>query len=666
MTDHIIIVDDSLTVRMDLGDAFHEAGFDCSLCTSADEARSAIRRKSPSLVVLDVHLVDSDGIELLAELRRSQETSATPVILLSSEAEVKDRVRGLETGASAYIGKPYDRSYVVARARNLLLKEKASDGPPRVLVIDDSITFREVLGTFLRELGYDVVLASSGEEGLRRAADVRPDAIVVDGVMPDLDGTAVIRRIRLDSGLQTIPCLLLTASEEGASEILALDSGADAYVRKGDGNDIVAARLQAMLRVTEESRERDYAPSLLAPKRVLAVDDSVTYLEELSAQLSSDGYEIIKARSGKEALALLAVEQVDAILLDLLMPDLSGTETCKQIKASPGLRNVPLIMLTALAEAHAMIEGINAGADDYVAKTGDFDVLKARLRAQVRRKQFEDENRRIREDVLRKGAEAQAAQQLAEARAMLLQELERKNAELQAVNRELQAFAYSVSHDLRQPLRGMDGFSKVVLEQYGDRLDDTARHYLERVRASAQRMEQLIDGLLVLSRVHAKEIQRGTVSLDAIAWRVIDRLKEGDPSRRVDCVVADSLTADADEHLMESVFENLLGNAWKFTSRCDRARIEVGVEREKERDGNRSVYSIVDNGVGFKMDYVDKLFGPFQRLHSDHDFPGTGIGLATVQRIVHRHGGEIWARSEPDVRTAFFFTLGPRPEESIA
>jgi chemotaxis protein methyltransferase CheR len=236
----------------------------------------------------------------------------------------------------------------------------------------------------------------------------------------------------------------------------------------------------------------------------------------------------------------------------------------------------------------------------------------------------------------------------------LLRQLEGKNAELEALNRELETLAYSVSHDLRQPLRAIDGFSKMLVDRWGGELEEGAARYLERVRSAVRRMNQLIEGLLVLSRVHSNEIQRKVVSLDAIARRVVDRLQQGEPSRRVECVIPENVTASADPRLIESVLENLLGNAWKFTARREDPRIEVRVESGDEGP----VYSIADNGVGFKMEYAHKLFGPFQRLHSESDFPGTGIGLATVQRIIRRHGGRIWAESAPEGGASFFFTLG--------
>jgi len=657
----VMIIDDSLTVRMDLAEAFRESGFEVVLCASATDARTALASKPPALIVLDVVLPDADGVQFLAHLRNLPAMETAPIILLSSEAEVKDRIRGLTCGANEYVGKPYDSAYVVARASELLRGSDASRvrRSPTILVIDDSPTYRTALATTLEQAGYQIALAASAKEGLRRAADLQPDAIIVDGVMPDLDGTAVIRKIRLDPGLNTTPCLLLTASEEAANEVTALDSGADAYARKNEATDVILTRLSAMLRTARDSRHRTSVGSLMGPKRILTVDDSVTYLEEIAEQLRADGYDVIKAQSGEDALALLAVEAVDCILLDRIMPGLSGTETCTRIKSRPDLRNIPLIMLTARDQPDAMIDGMNAGADDYVAKSVEFDVIKARLRAQLRRKQFEDENRRMRENILKKDAEARAAREQSEARAELLQQLEEKNRDLERLNHELEMFAYSVSHDLRQPLRSMDGFSQVLLDDYGDQIDARGKHYLERVRAGAQRMGQLIDGLLMLSRVTRKELAPAAVRLDVIARRVIERLHEAEPLRSVTIAIEEPLDVVADPHLVESVLENLLGNAWKFTGQKTPSCIELG----SSSDAGIPTYFVRDNGAGFKMAFADKLFAPFQRFHSDKEFPGTGIGLATTQRIVHRHGGRIWAHSQVGEGATFFFTLSPQLDE---
>ena len=646
----VLIVDDSLTVRMDLAQALSAAGFRPVPCGTAQEAREALAANAVSLIVLDVLLPDADGIEFLRELREGLGATA-PVLILSTEAEVKDRIRGLRTGADEFVGKPYETSYIVAKARDLIARGQpgAAAGSTTVLVIDDSATFREQLRTSLQAAGHEVLTAATGEEGLRTAAASRPAAILVDGVLPGIDGATVVRRIRLDAALRHTPCLLLTASEGPGAELRALDAGADAFVRKEEELNVILARLASMLRGST-AVDRGRTASLLAPKRILAVDDSVTYLEELGAVLREADYDVVLARSGEEALELLSVQPVDCILLDLLMPGLSGQETCRLIKAAPVIRDVPLILLTALEDRSAMIEGLATGADDYISKSSEFEVLKARVSAQIRRRQFEDETRRIRAELFEReieATEARAAREVAESRAVLVAELERKN-------KELEAFSYSVSHDLRAPLRSIDGFSHALLQDYSRVLDAKGLDYLSRVRASARRMGELIDDLLELSRVGRAELLRSPVDLSAVARTVLSDLAKREPERSVEVVVADSQPAEADGRLLRAVLENLLGNAWKFTAKTAAARIEF---RCTHAAGGETVYSVRDNGAGFSMEYAAKLFRPFQRLHSEADFPGTGIGLATVHRIIDRHGGRVWAESSAGAGATILFTL---------
>jgi two-component system NtrC family sensor kinase len=649
----VLIVDDSLTVRMDLGEAFESAGFANMLCSTVAEARNALSTESFALILLDVHLPDADGIEFLGELKNLATTAKIPIMLLSSEAEVQDRIRGLKTGADEYVGKPYDLSYVMARARELLRKQAPEGGEPRsrtVLIIDDSMTFREALKTALESSNYTVVAAATGEEGLRVAVDERPSAIIVDGALPGIDGATVIRRIRADAALRRTPCILLTASEDRSGEIVALDAGADDYVRKEENPEIILARLAAVLRNATAPSAARSTVSLLAPKKVLTVDDSLTYLQEISAQLREEGYEVVPARSGEEALELLAVQTVDCILLDLVMPGLSGKETCRRIKGSSVWRDIPLIMHSAFEEQEAMIEGINAGADDYIAKSSDVGVLLARLRAQLRRKQFEDENRSIREQLLQKELEvstANAARDLAETRATFAEELEEKN-------QELEAFSYSISHDLRAPLRAIDGFSKILMDKYGTKMGSEATEYFNYMRAGAQRMSDLIDDLLNLSKIGRVSLIKQPIDMTALALEVMNELQRNEPKRQIHVDLAEALTTNADAGLLKIVLTNLLGNAWKYSSKQPDACISFA----QVSKGNETAFCVRDNGTGFDMAYVDKLFIPFQRLHDDSEFEGTGIGLATVQRIIKRHGGRIWAEAAVGEGAAFFFTLG--------
>ena len=231
--------------------------------------------------------------------------------------------------------------------------------------------------------------------------------------------------------------------------------------------------------------------------------------------------------------------------------------------------------------------------------------------------------------------------------------LRRHTAQLEAANVELDAFAYSVSHDLRAPLRSIDGFSQALLEDYAGRLDAAGQDYLQRVRAATQRMATLIDDLLDLSRVTRSEMTIAPVDLSELARELATELTSGDPERHVEIVITPDVAVRADRGLLRVVLQNLMGNAWKFTGKRSDARIEVGVVAA---DGERAYY-VRDNGAGFDMAYASKLFGAFQRLHRVTEFPGTGVGLATVQRIIHRHGGRVWAESAVGRGATFYFTL---------
>jgi len=235
----------------------------------------------------------------------------------------------------------------------------------------------------------------------------------------------------------------------------------------------------------------------------------------------------------------------------------------------------------------------------------------------------------------------------------LEQRVQERTRALALANNELEAFSYSVSHDLRAPLRSIDGFSQAILEDCADQLDANGKDHLRRVRSATQRMASLIDDMLNLSRVSRGEMRRNQVDLSTMAASIAKEIQNGEEQRNVNFVIAEGMTADGDEHLLRVAFENLLRNAWKFTSRHDQAKIEVGYKL----DNGRPAYFVRDDGAGFDMKYATRLFGAFQRLHDGSEFPGTGVGLATVQRIIRRHGGEIRAEAEPEKGATFIFTL---------
>ena len=664
MSASVLVVDDSLTVRMDLSEAFEAAGFSTLLASTVAEARKILAAQSVSAVILDVILPDEDGIELLREIRAAQSVETPFVLLLSSEADVRDRIRGISVGADDYVGKPYDTSYVIARVRELLRGRQPIDAPARqtILIIDDSPTFRAELGAALEVANYAVVTAADGEEGLRIADSLRPTAILVDSVMPGIDGGTVIRRIRLDAALRATPCVLLTASEDRGAELRALEAGADAFVRKED-LELVLARISAVLRAT--SLDPVLAASLLGPKRVLAVDDSATYLHELLAVLRGEGYDVVPARSGEEGIEMLATQPFDCILLDLVMPGIDGIETCRRIKASPLHRDIPLIMLTAAENRKAMIEALVSGADDFISKSSELEVLKARVRAQLRRKQFEDEHRSVREKLLRsqiEASEARAARELAETRAKLVEELEQKNQELTLAYRDLQTaqsqlvqsaklaslgeLVAGVAHEFNNPLAFVISHLGTV-RRSTVKVDESLRSSLApdliavwqraldrlaEMDIGLQRMRDLVLKLRTFSRLD--EGERKVVSirecveslLTILGHRFKDRIeietRYGEPDS-IECYPG----------LLTQAIMNLVANAIDAITERGKITISAGMHGDLYR------ISVADTGTGIPEAVRHKILDPF--FTTKPVGQGTGLGLSISYSIVRKHLGRL-------------------------
>jgi signal transduction histidine kinase len=398
-----------------------------------------------------------------------------------------------------------------------------------------------------------------------------------------------------------------------------------------------ARRAPSLSPVAIEAAQWSRTPSsrsALAVKaaRVLVADDNTDMREYLERLLSPE-WDVVAVADGEAALAAAREHPPDLVLSDVMMPRLDGEGLLRALRADPRLASIPVVLLSARAGEEAVLHGLETGADDYLVKPFSARELLTRVKTHLSL------------GVLRRAA-AESAKRLADTRADLLRDVERKN-------KELEAFSYSVSHDLRAPLRSIDGFSQAILEDYGDRLDDTAHDYLRRVRGSAQRMGQLIDDMLMLARVERVAMARESVDLSQMATWVGDALAKAEHGRQVNLVVDPAMTIVADPRLFLIVVENLMSNAWKFTAKTSEARVEVG---SLVRDGQR-VYFVRDNGAGFNPAYLAKLFGAFQRLHTEAEFPGTGVGLATVQRIVRRHGGEVWAEGQTGQGATLYFTV---------
>jgi signal transduction histidine kinase len=378
-----------------------------------------------------------------------------------------------------------------------------------------------------------------------------------------------------------------------------------------------AARLAGST-VARAPRDADIAA--VAPERkalVLVVDDNAD-LREYMTGLLSPHYRVATAADGLEALGAIRALAPDIVVSDVMMPRMTGIELVQALRTDASAA-VPVILLSARAGEESTIEGLDAGSDDYLTKPFTASELLARVRAHLN---------------------------LARAR-------HQWSAELELANRELDAFSYSVAHDLRGPLRSIDGFSEMLLQDQAARLDEEGRRHLTLVRSAAQRMSRIIDDLLRLAQMSRGEVRRTAFDLSSLVHTVALQLSDSEPGRRVDLAVEPGVQVNADPHLLHIVLENLLRNAWKFTGKRAHPAVVFGTERQ----GGQVSYFVRDNGAGFDMAYSAKLFGVFQRLHSESEFHGSGVGLATVKRIIGRHGGRVWAVGEVDRGATFYFTL---------
>jgi len=367
--------------------------------------------------------------------------------------------------------------------------------------------------------------------------------------------------------------------------------------------------------------------------RVLVADDNPDMREYLVRLLSSR-WDVEVVVDGEDALTSALRRPPDLVLSDVMMPRRDGVALLQALREHPATATIPVVLLSARAGEEAIVAGLETGADDYLVKPFSARELITRVGTHL-------ELSRVRH------AAADAARELAETRAALLQDLEYKN-------QELEAFSYTVSHDLRAPLRAIEGFSQILLTEHLAELSPDAQRHLRFVSDGTQRMSQLINDLLNLSRVSRAHLAREVVDLSKLARNVVVELRHRDPRRSVLVEVADGLRAMGDSGLLAVVLENLIGNAWKFTAHRGEPRIEIGQELQ---DGEE-VFFVRDNGAGFDMAHAAKLFTPFQRLHSDEQFQGTGIGLATVHRVVTRHGGRVWATGAVNQGATIYFTLG--------
>lgn len=389
------------------------------------------------------------------------------------------------------------------------------------------------------------------------------------------------------------------------------------------------------------------SPSENAAITILIIDDKPANIYALEKLLEKPGVRFLSATNGKDGLKLALSHDIDLVILDVQMPDMDGFEVSQVLQSHNRTREIPVIFASAeKKERHSIMQGFAEGAVDYLSKPLDPDLTRAKvavlLKTQLQKKEL------VAKNISLEKAESEIRR--------LNADLEKNLARLKEANRELESFSYSVSHDLRAPLRTIIGFSAVLQEDCADRLGDEGSRAVGIIRRNAERMNKLIDDLLEFSRLGRKSIVKTAIDFKDLVHLVVRDVEASSVHRP--CVTVGHLhPAHADYALMTQVWFNLISNAFKYSSKKEQPSIEIGSEKK----GNEIIYHVKDNGAGFDMNYADKLFGVFQRLHKAEEFEGTGVGLALVHRIVSRHGGRIWAEGKPGEGATFYFSLPDTP-----
>ena len=362
--------------------------------------------------------------------------------------------------------------------------------------------------------------------------------------------------------------------------------------------------------------------------KVFIIDDDPASIRMLN-ELLQERYEVFGSTGGHQAIELIGQLLPDLILLDVIMPEMDGYEICRRPKEKRATRDIPLIFLTSCTETDKIVRGFGLGAVDYITKPFQVSEVLARVDTHV-------QLRAARQEIALKNAE-----------------LETRARELEHANEELEAFNYSVAHDLRTPLVTVGLICNLLLKKHSLSLDETDREYLLILLKETTRMDGLVSALLTFSRCSRQEISKQETDLSRMVNDIRAELLVQEPQRQVNFRIEEGVLCYGDPFLMQVVLENLIGNAWKYSSKKESALIEFGVSAT---DGE-TTYFVRDNGAGFEMDKAELLFAAFQRLHDSNDFEGFGIGLTTVQRIIHRHGGRIWAEGEVGKGATFYFSL---------
>ena len=510
----------------------------------------------------------------------------------------------------------------------------------RLLHLEDDPRDAELIRLKLQAAGLSCdILWVNGREAFESALERESfDLVLSDYKLPDYDGLSALRHVR--ERQPELPVIMMSGGLSEEEAVDCLKAGATDYVLKQRPQRLGTAVRRALVEKEERAALRRAEEEIrrqslflrqvidLNPTFIFAKDRAGRFVLVNQAMAEAYGTTVEEMLGKAEAEVTADVQEVARFL----KADLEAMDTLREV----------FIPEEKIIDAAGKVRWLQTVKRPIVAADGTADRVLG-VAADI------TERKRAQEEILRLNAD-------------LEERVRQRTAQLEAANKELEAFSYSVSHDLRAPLNTIDGFSQLLERAAGDKICDKGKHYLSRIRAGTRQMSELIDGLLSLAKLSRDQLRSEVVNLSAVCRKTAQAYREREPERKVQIQIQDGLLAHGDPLLLSVVIQNLLGNAWKFTSK--RAEAHINIDSEVSASGE-TVYFVKDNGAGFDMTHAGKLFGTFERLHSQAEFSGTGVGLATVQRVIQRHGGRVWADSVENEGAVFYFTLGTVVEPGV-